>query len=164
MALGCLAFASTALAQAPGVGAATTEPTVAQAELSRSPLMITDRNGGKHEFSVEVAKTDRQREVGEMFRKDIPADRGMLFLWPQPQAIDMWMRHTLVPLDIVFIDADGRIQAIAENAVPQSEAHIPGHGEAAAILELQGGVTEKLGIEVGNRVNSGALASGTTAH
>ncbi|GBR33728.1 hypothetical protein AA0488_2775 [Kozakia baliensis NRIC 0488] len=83
----------------------------------------------------------------------------MLFLWAQPQNTEMWMRNTLVPLDIVFIDEQGRVQAIAENAVPRSDAHVGGHGDAAATLELQGGVTEKLGIVVGDQVTSPALPS-----
>lgn len=131
----------------------------AQAELERAPLTITGKDGTKHVFSVELAKTPRQQEVGEMFRTTLPADRGMLFLWAQPQNTEMWMRNTLVPLDIVFIDEQGRVQAIAENAVPRSDAHVGGHGDAAATLELQGGVTEKLGIVVGDQVTSPALPS-----
>jgi len=132
-------------------------PSQAQAELPRVPLTITSRDGKAHVFSVEQARTAREQEVGEMFRKVLPEDRGMLFLWPSPQSSDMWMRNTLVPLDIVFIDETNHIHAIAENAVPLSEAHISSQGAVAATLELAGGTTEKLGIEVGDTVASTAL-------
>ncbi|MFW7269685.1 DUF192 domain-containing protein [Gluconacetobacter sp. Hr-1-5] len=136
-------------------------PTKAQAELPRENLTITGANGTKHVFSVELATTPRQQRVGEMFRTSVPADRGMLFVWPYPQQSDMWMENTLVSLDIVFIGEDGRISAIAENAVPQSLARISSHGPARATLELQGGLTEKLGIVVGDKVESKALTAPT---
>ncbi|MBB2162374.1 DUF192 domain-containing protein [Gluconacetobacter sacchari] len=134
-------------------------PTKAQAELPREALTIESAKGVKHVFSVELATTPRQQRVGEMFRTSVPADRGMLFVWPYPQQSDMWMENTLVSLDIVFIGEDGRITAIAENAVPQSLARISSHGPARATLELQGGITEKLGIVVGDKVESKALAA-----
>lgn len=134
--------------------------TAAQPTLSKAPLIITSRDGRRSQFSVEVARTARQLEVGEMFRTSIPPDGGMLFLWPRPFEAEMWMRNTLVPLDILFVGADHRIQAIAENAVPMSEAHIKGRGPAAATVELAGGITEKLGIEVGDAVSSPALTGG----
>ncbi|MBO6085556.1 MAG: DUF192 domain-containing protein, partial [Acetobacter sp.] len=81
----------------------------------------------------------------------------MLFLWSKPQPIEMWMRNTLVPLDMVFIGTDRRIQAIAENTVPQSLAHIRSHGPVIATLELAGGVTAKLGIVVGDKVEAASL-------
>lgn len=131
-----------------------------QAVLPRVPLTIVTRDGKNHVFSVELAKTARQQEVGEMFRKAVPADGGMLFLWPMPQESDMWMRNTLVPLDMLFIDGDNRIHAIAEDAVPLSEAVISSHGPVATTLELAGGTARTLGIEVGDRVISSALPSG----
>lgn len=128
--------------------------TQAQAELSKQPLTITTKDGQKHEFSVEIAKTPMEQEVGEMFRPSIPDNGGMLFVWPAPQVSDMWMKNTMVPLDMVFIDANHRIKAIAENAVPYSLAPISSHGAVIATLELKGGITEKLGIVVGDTVNS----------
>ncbi|BCI67586.1 DUF192 domain-containing protein [Acetobacter aceti] len=136
--------------------AVTGAPTAAQPPLPKETLTITSASG-KHDFTVEKATTLRQQQVGEMFRTSLPADQGMLFLWSAPQQSDMWMENTLVPLDIVFIDADGRIQSITENAVPQSLARISSHGPAMATLELQGGITAKLGIVVGDRVTSSSL-------
>nr|WP_298794180.1 DUF192 domain-containing protein [uncultured Acetobacter sp.] len=132
------------------------EPTQAQATLPKETLTIASANG-RHVFSVELAKTPRQQQVGEMFRTQLPADNGMLFLWDSPQQSDMWMENTLVSLDIVFIGTDHRIQAIAENAVPRSLAHISSHGPVGATLELAGGVTAKLGITVGDKVEAPSL-------
>ncbi|MBO1361146.1 DUF192 domain-containing protein [Acetobacter sacchari] len=151
--IGTLALSGLA---ASGQAAETGEPTEAQPELPRQPLTIVSANG-QHLFSVELAKTPRQQQVGEMFRPTVPADRGMLFVWPYPQQSDMWMENTLASLDIVFIGADHRIQAIAENAVPRSLAHISSHGPVVATLELQGGVTAKEGISVGDRIEAAAL-------
>ena len=132
------------------------EPTQAQPILPKQQLVIISANG-RHIFSVELARTARQQQVGEMFRKSVPEDGGMLFLWSKPQPIEMWMRNTLVPLDMVFIGTDRRIQAIVENTVPQSLAHIRSHGPVIATLELAGGVTAKLGIVVGDKVEAASL-------
>lgn len=132
-------------------------PTAAQAELARETLVIRSANEA-HQFSVELAKTPKQQEIGEMFRTEVPADRGMLFVWPTPQQSDMWMENTLVSLDIVFIGEDGRIQSIIENAVPRSLAHLSSRGPVAATLELQGGLTAKLGITVGDTVQTPSLS------
>lgn len=138
------------------------EPTQAQPVLPKEPLSIVSASG-KHVFSVELAKTPREQQVGEMFRTQVPADGGMLFPWGAPQQSDMWMENTLVPLDIVFIGPDLRVQSIVENAVPQSLAHISSHGPALATLELAGGVTAKLGIMVGDKVEAASLALPTPA-
>ncbi len=136
------------------------EPVRAQAELPRESLTITGADKVAHVFSVELARTQREQEVGEMFRTSVAADRGMLFVWPYPQISDIWMKNTLVPLDIVAINADGTINAITENAVPRSLAQIQSHGPVAATLELKGGVTAALGIQVGDKVVSRALPVG----
>ncbi|MDF7673351.1 DUF192 domain-containing protein [Acetobacteraceae bacterium ESL0709] len=126
----------------------------AQPELPTVPLAIITKDGVRHDFTVELAKTEKQQEIGEMFRKAIPARHGMLFLWKSPQESDMWMRNTYVSLDMVFIDADHHVHAIAENTVPLSEAVISSHGAVSSVLELPAGTTEKLGIVVGDRVES----------
>lgn len=146
-----------ALGMSAGVAKAEDPITQAQARLPTAPLTITTRDGQKHEFTVELAKTYRQQEVGEMFRKHLPENEGMLFMWATPQVSDMWMRNTLVPLDIVFIDSTNHIHAIAENTVPLSEAILRSDGVVANTLELAGGVTAKLGIRVGDAVTSSAL-------
>ncbi|MEO9190771.1 MAG: DUF192 domain-containing protein, partial [Acetobacteraceae bacterium] len=108
--------------------------------------------GQRHPFNVEVAATQAQQTVGEMFRPSVPADGGMLFVWPAPQESQMWMKNTMVPLDMVFIDSDGTIRAIVEETVPQSLRIIDSGGSVAATLELAGGTTARLGIVVGDKV------------
>jgi uncharacterized membrane protein (UPF0127 family) len=126
--------------------------THAQPELPRETLTIVTHDGKRHEFHVEMAKTPDQQTIGLMFRTHVPDDGGMLFDWGLPRESQMWMRNTLVPLDMVFINADGSVRSIAENTVPRSLAVIASHGPVRATLELAAGVTEKDDIRVGDRV------------
>ncbi|MEJ0019917.1 MAG: DUF192 domain-containing protein [Acetobacteraceae bacterium] len=95
-------------------------PTAPQPELPKEKLVITTRDGVKHEFSVEMALTPDQQTIGLMFRPSVPADGGMLFDWRIPRDSQMWMRNTISPLDMLFINADGTIRSIAEHTVPES--------------------------------------------
>jgi uncharacterized membrane protein (UPF0127 family) len=87
-----------------------------------------------------------------MFRTNIPADHGMFFDWGAPREVPMWMKNCPVPEDMVFIADGGVISHIAENTVPESEAVISSEGLVRATLELQGGITAKLNISAGDRV------------
>ena len=133
------------------------EPTQAQPELQKQPLTIISRGGIRHQFSVELARTNREKQVGLMFRTSIPDNGGMLFVWPSPQESAMWMENCPIPEDMVFIKTDGTIGSIAEDTVPESLAQISSHGVVQATLELQGGLTAKLGIRVGDRVENKEL-------
>lgn len=115
------------------------------------PLEIVTRNG-VHVFSVEVAVTDEERSRGLMFRKELPEGKGMLFNFKTDQDVAMWMRNTLISLDMIFIRSDGRILRIAENTEPLSERIIPSGGPVRAVLEVIGGTARKLGIAPGDRV------------
>jgi uncharacterized membrane protein (UPF0127 family) len=128
------------------------EPTGPQPKLPTEPLTIVTRDGKRHHFVVEVARTPKEQMTGEMFRTSVPPDGGMLFVWGEPRESEMWMKNTLVPLDMVFINSDGTIRSIAENTVPQSLRIIESHGPVAATLELAGGTTARLGITVGDKV------------
>ena len=123
-----------------------------QPPLPTRPLTIVGRSGVRHTFTVEMATTPRQQEVGEMFRTNIPADHGMFFDWGTPREVPMWMKNCPVPEDMVFIGQNGTITHIAENTVPESLANISSGGVVRATLELQGGITAKLGISVGGRI------------
>jgi len=136
----------------PLAGARGAEPTKAQAALPKEKLVIVTKDGKRHTFQVEMAMTPQQQRVGLMFRTSVPPDGGMLFDWGTPRDVPMWMENTLVPLDMVFINADGTIRAIAENTVPESLANIPSHGPVRATLELAGGTTARLNIVVGDKV------------
>ncbi len=128
------------------------EPTAAQPALPKERITIVAKDGQHHAFDVELATTPTQQMVGEMFRPRVPADGGMLFVWPAVQDSPMWMKNTLVPLDMVFIDADGAVRRIAEDTVPQSLRIIDSGGPVAATLELAGGTAARLGITVGDKV------------
>lgn len=133
-------------------GAPAAAQTGPQPELPKEPLVIVTRDGAQHRFSVEVARTPGQQTIGLMFRPSVPGDGGMLFDWGAPQESRMWMRNTVASLDMVFINPDGTIRAIAENTVPQSLAVIDSHGPVRATLELAAGATARLGIRVGDKV------------
>ncbi|MGA8757615.1 MAG: DUF192 domain-containing protein [Stellaceae bacterium] len=107
---------------------------------------------GPHSFKVELAETPAQMEQGLMFRQELAPDAGMLFDFKQPTMATMWMRNTLIPLDMLFVDARGRIVNIHERAVPQSDAIIAAAAPVRAVIELNGGTAARLGIKPGDRV------------
>lgn len=114
-------------------------------------LEIITRSGVQV-FSVEVARTDQERERGLMFRTSLPEGRGMLFDFSPDQNVTMWMKNTLIPLDMIFIRSDGRILRIAENTKTESEEIIPSGGPVRAVLEVIAGTAKKYGIAPGDRV------------
>jgi uncharacterized membrane protein (UPF0127 family) len=117
------------------------------------------RSGGKvHRFQVWIADTYARREQGLMWVKQLPPDRGMLFLFEQPQLASFWMKNTYVPLDILFVAPDGRVIRIAENAKPQSLDAISSLGYVTGVLELAGGTAKKLALRAGDVVVHPAFA------
>jgi uncharacterized membrane protein (UPF0127 family) len=118
---------------------------------SVQPLEIVTKNGVQV-FSVEMATTEQEKETGLMYRKELPDGKGMLFDFSPEQQISMWMKNTYIPLDMIFIRADGRILRIAENTEPQSTRIIPSGGLAKGVLEVIAGTAKKYGIEPGDRV------------
>jgi uncharacterized protein len=123
-----------------------------QPDLPKEKLVIITRDGARHDFNVEMALTPQQQTVGLMFRPTVAPDGGMLFDWVTPHSSQMWMRNTISPLDMVFINADGTIRSIVENTVPESLAVIDSRGPVRATLELAAGTTAKLNILVGDKV------------
>jgi uncharacterized protein len=123
-----------------------------QPELPKERLVIVTRDGTQNVFNVEMALTQDQQTVGEMFRPTVAADGGMLFDWGKPRESQMWMRNTLASLDMIFINPDGSIRAIAENTVPESLAVIDSRGPVRATLEVAAGTTLRLNIRVGDQV------------
>jgi uncharacterized membrane protein (UPF0127 family) len=106
----------------------------------------------RFEFQVEVASSPEQRAHGLMYRRHLPSDHGMLFDFGASRPVSMWMRNTYIPLDMLFIEKDGNIARIAVETEPLSEEAITSGGPVKAVLELQGGITAKLGIRPGDRV------------
>lgn len=107
---------------------------------------------GRHRFQVELATTPEQRMQGLMFREALAPDAGMLFVYAGERPVGMWMKNTLIPLDMLFIDGAGRIVNIAERTVPGSLETIPSAGPVKGVLELNGGTAARLGIMPGDRV------------
>jgi uncharacterized protein len=121
------------------------------AAVELQPLEIASKSG-VHMFAVEMANTPEEQAKGLMFRRSLPEGQGMLFDFHEEQPTSFWMKNTYIPLDMIFIRADGRILRIAENTVPLSEALVPSGGPVRAVLEVIGGTARKLGIAAGDRV------------
>jgi uncharacterized protein len=114
---------------------------------------------GVHAFEVEMAITPEEKEHGLMFRRELPEGQGMLFDFQFDQNVAFWMKNTYIPLDMLFIRADGRILRVAENTEPLSERNIPSGGPVRAVLEVIGGTAKKLGIAPGDRVGGSIFKS-----
>ena len=115
------------------------------------PLVI-HTGGSAYKFEVEVVTTPETREQGLMYRKAMAANAGMLFIYPGEQPVSFWMKNTLIPLDMLFLKADGRIAHIAHKAVPMDETPIDSGAAVKAVLEVNGGTANALGIKEGDRV------------
>jgi len=115
-------------------------------------IAIELSRGGRAEFNVEVAETRQQQERGLMLRNSLPSGAGMLFVYERPQSVAFWMKNTLIPLDIIFIRPDGTIAGIKQRAVPLDETKMESGEPVSAVLEINGGEAERLGIRPGDRV------------
>ncbi|PZU92478.1 MAG: hypothetical protein DI527_09055 [Chelatococcus sp.] len=143
---GCIGLALLALAPA-----AVTRAQPAPAQAGLEPLAIVS-GGTRHAFQVEVMRTPEQRARGLMHRNYMPSDRGMLFDFKAEEPVAMWMQNTYIPLDMLFIRADGTIARIAERTEPLSTRTIPSGEPVLSVLEINGGVSRALGIKPGDKV------------
>lgn len=108
-------------------------------------------------FQVEIADDPRERALGLMYRRDMPPDQGMLFDFDAEQPVSFWMRNTYISLDMLFIKADGTIASIAKRTTPFSDESIPSRGPVRYVLEINGGLSDELGIEPGDVVAGPAM-------
>lgn len=136
---------ATVLALAASVAAATTRPA---ADLGLCDVVV-DAGGVPHRFRVELASTPEHRAQGLQGRQAMAADAGMLFDFGPPQPVRMWMMNTPIPLDMVFIDAAGQVVAIAERTEPYSLDIIASPVPVRAVLEVQGGTAQRIGLKPG---------------
>lgn len=132
-------------------------PAAAQVAFETASLTIETAAGDEHSFQVEIAETGEQRAQGLMFRRRMAADAGMLFLFGRSEVRAMWMKNTLIPLDMLFIDETGKIVRIEERTVPHSERAIVSGGPVSAVLELNAGTASRLKIGPGDRVRHPAF-------
>ena len=123
------------------------------AGLEQVPLTITTAAGKVHRFIVEVARTEAQQTQGLMNRQTLAPDRGMIFPYATPTMAAFWMKNTLIPLDMIFVRADGTIARIEANTVPLSLDPVPAGEPVGAVLELAGGRSAELGIAAGDKVS-----------
>lgn len=105
---------------------------------------------GQAAFTVSVVDTPETRARGLMFVEEMPQMTGMLFVYEAPQAVSFWMKNTLIPLDMVFASPEGEILHVHENAVPGDLTPIPGGDGVQMVLEINGGMADRLGISVGD--------------
>lgn len=133
-------------------GCGSVEPLAASAAgLAQTTLCIT--SGAKtRQFTVEIARTSMEQAKGLMFRTELADTAGMIFPFPEPKVASFWMKNTVIPLDIIFIRANGTIESIAENTIPYSTIPVEAGEPVVAVLELRGGLTSELGISAGDKV------------
>ncbi len=107
---------------------------------------------GQASFTIELADTPEERSHGLMFREEMARSAGMLFVYETPRAAQFWMKNTLIPLDMIFVDPQGRVQHVHENATPGDLTPIPGGSNILAVLEINGGLARKYGISEGTEM------------
>jgi uncharacterized membrane protein (UPF0127 family) len=137
---------------APATKDAPPAPRTAPSGLDLVTLTIAG-HGHSHAFTVEMARTAAQQELGLMNRHALAPDAGMLFPFDPPRPASFWMHNTLIPLDMIFIRPDGVIARIAANTVPMSDTPVAVAEPMTAVLELRGGRSAELGLQPGDRVS-----------
>jgi uncharacterized protein len=123
----------------------------AYAKMRQDTLRILS-GGTEHSFAIEVASTEKEKALGLMFRTELKDNQGMLFPYTVERGLQMWMHNTYIPLDMLFIRADGTIVRIEEQAEPLSDRVISSGSPVLAVLEIPGGAAARLGIKAGDKV------------
>jgi len=142
------------------LAAAPAQALMAPPEPAKDTLTIARPADGKTwDIAVEIAATPAAREHGLMNRRIVPQGTGMLFVYDRPQPVNMWMRNTLVPLDMLFFDPSGRIVFIHERAIPGDETAIGPSQPVCGALEIGGSEVERLGIRIGDVIRTKQLAA-----
>jgi uncharacterized membrane protein (UPF0127 family) len=115
------------------------------------PRKVTMRIGDQA-FTLEVAATDTDRQFGLMYRKSLPPDRGMIFVFPDAAPRSFWMRNTLIPLDILYLDETGRVVSVAQMK-PLDESGVPSGGAAKYAIELNEGTAKRVNVSAGAKLD-----------
>ncbi|WP_245706311.1 DUF192 domain-containing protein [Ruegeria marina] len=111
-------------------------------------------------FEIELAASPQDRSRGLMFRESLPLQAGMLFVFERPQRVAFWMKNTLIPLDMIFVDSSGTVTRIHANAVPHDETPIAGGDGVFAVLEINGGLADHYGIMAGSEMRHPVFSQG----
>ena len=147
--------AACSLPASSGTAASTCTPGEArgQSRAGLDQVTLCIKSGTKmHKLTTEIAGTSAEQAKGMMFRTEMSDDSGMVFPFPEPRVASFWMKNTVIPLDIIFIRANGSIESIAENTIPYSTDPIEAGEPVTAVLELRGGLAAELGIAAGDTV------------
>ncbi len=115
-------------------------------------LISSETGEAIKQIDIEKAENDQERAIGMMFRKSMGDTQGMLFLFDEIKPQSFWMKNTFIPLDIIFIDENKKINTIHPNATPHSETSLPSNGNAQFVLEVRGGFCQDYGVKVGDIV------------
>lgn len=107
---------------------------------------------GQARFAVELADDPQSRAQGLMFRESLPRSAGMLFIFDRPDRAVFWMENTLIPLDMLFIDPTGVVRHIHRQARPRDRTPIDGGENVLMVLEINGGLSDRLGIDTGSEL------------
>ncbi|MCC6283353.1 MAG: DUF192 domain-containing protein [Saprospiraceae bacterium] len=136
-------------APAPGPAAVPEPPFVKEGELA-----VLDPGGKKivQKFDIEIAQIPDERQQGLMYRKSMLDKQGMLFLFEYPEPQSFWMHNTYISLDIIYLNEKMEVVSIQKNAAPQSDKPLPSGKPAQYVLEINGGLSDKLGIKPGMKV------------
>lgn len=124
----------------------------------RDDTVLMRGDWGSVRFTVEIADDPVEQQRGLMHRKSMAFSNGMLFIYDRPQTLSFWMRNTLIPLDMLFIDARGVVRHIHHMAKPLDETLIVGGDDLLSVLEINGGLAKRLGITEGSEVRHPAFA------
>jgi uncharacterized protein len=127
-------------------------PNKAEPGTTAPRVVVETAAGGKHAVRVEIARTDPERARGLMNRASLAEDAGMLFLFDESEEHGFWMKNTLIPLDMIFIDEEGRVVGIVERAEPRSERSRTVGRPSRYVLEVNGGWSKAHGVAAGDRV------------
>jgi uncharacterized membrane protein (UPF0127 family) len=128
----------------------------AAAQTERKDLTVVTRSGPQ-QFQVEIADDPVERSRGLMYRREMADEHGMLFDFGGEEPASFWMQNTYIPLDMIFIKADGTVESIAERTTPLSQKSVVSKGPVRYVLEINGGLSDRLGIAPGDKVSGPAL-------
>ena len=130
---------------------------MAAAAPCREDAVTLRGDGDQARFRVELADEEAERARGLMNRDDLARGAGMLFVYPEPQRVAFWMKNTRIPLDMIFLDAAGTVQKVHHEAVPHDETPIFGGAGIQSVLEINGGLAHRIGIEAGWQLRHPAI-------
>jgi hypothetical protein len=132
-------------------------PALAETAAPIRQELTINTDAGPQSFQVELADEPRERATGLMYRRDMPKGEGMLFDFGEEQPVSMWMANTYIPLDMLFIKADGTVESIGERTTPLSRRSVASKAPVRYVLEINGGLSDELGIKPGDTVSGPAM-------